>query len=201
MKWRDFSRHFQDWQLIELQDIRNVFGNGGSVQLSRWVEKGLLIRLRRGQYILASKKDSINREVLANEIKTSYISLEYALNYYNFIPEVPRRITSVTIQRGEMVSTPVGDYLYRHIQPRLFSGYRLVGGRLADRPVKIAEPTKALFDFVYFNRVGDRGDFEKMRLNQEEVRALFQADEFESWIRKVANPALRNRLEGFLSFM
>lgn len=198
MKWKDFAPRFNDDHLIKLQDIRNLFGEVSSVQLSRWVDEGLLIRLRRGQYILGSQKDLISKEVLANEMKPSYISLEYALNYHNLTPEIPRKITSVTTERGETIATPVGDYIYRHIQPNLFTGYRLVKGRFTGQETRVAEPTKALFDYAYFTKIGGWKEIEELRLNPDSLREDFEEVKFLSWVEKVANPALKARLKGFL---
>ncbi|MBM4402118.1 MAG: hypothetical protein FJ044_02640 [Candidatus Cloacimonetes bacterium] len=96
MQFRDLESHFKNHQLITTQAIRNAFGNVRRTQLSRWEGKGWLTRVRQGQYLLSSSLNKVDKELLANEIKNSYISLEYALNRYNFIPQIPQKITSVT---------------------------------------------------------------------------------------------------------
>jgi predicted transcriptional regulator of viral defense system len=202
MDFKDFAEHFHHQQLITAQAIKNVFGDYSSVQLSRWKNKGWITQLRKGQFLLTSQLDSVDRELLANEMKNSYISLEYALNYYNLIPEVPQKITLVTTARCETVSTPVGSFAYRQIQPTLFDGYELKESMLPERSVKIASPTKALFDFIYFsNRFKSRADFLDIRLNQGEVRNLFDSQSFLRWVERVRQLARINRLRNFLNFV
>lgn len=201
MKFRELRQHFENHQLITTQDIRNAFGEISRVQFSRWESTGRLIRIRRGQYLLGSKAEEIDKELLANEIKNSYISLEYALNYHNLIPEVPQRITSVTTERSENVKTPLGTFIYHRVKPELFCGYYLNDSKIEGRKVKIASPTKAVFDWVYLGSGKGMDDFEEARLNQSELSELFQRSRFESWRRVVSNPAIRNRLGTFLSFL
>lgn len=201
MQFRKFENHFKNHQLITSQDIKNTFGYYNRRQLSEWVDKDWLISLRRGQYLLASQKDEIDQELLANEVKNSYISLEYALNRFNLIPEVTRKITSITTERGEEVKTPVGDFLYRRIQPQLFTGYELIDARVPGRKIKMALPTKALFDLIYLNPLSTAKDFEALRLSQDEFFNLFDQEKFIFWLESVKSPPLKTRLMNFIHFL
>lgn len=201
IQFRDFEQHFKNHQLITTQDISNVFENLRRGQLSRWESKGWLTRVRQGQYLLSSKLDSVDKELLANEIKNSYISLEYALNRYNLIPEVPQKITSVTTERSETVDTPLGSFLYRKIKSPLFRGYTLKDSQVKDRKIKIALPTKALFDWVYLSIRGGKESFEEARLNLDELVEVFEVSSFQSWLEAVSSPAIEKRLKAFLSFL
>lgn len=201
MRFQKLEQHFKNHQLITIQDIRNVFGAVSRVQLSRWEDKKWLIRIRQGQYILDSKIDQLNLELLANEIKNSYISLEYALSYYNFIPEITQSITCITTERSEDIETPVSLFIYRHIKPVLFNGYQLVDSKHTDRKIKIAFPTKALFDYIYLKASADFVSFDQLRLNFSEVKSLFDKKMYMKWEKQVSNPALKNRLANFLKFL
>lgn len=201
MQFRELEKHFKGHQLITIQDIRNVFGTVSRVQLSRWEDKKWLIRIRQGQYILGSTIGQLDLELLANEIKNSYISLEYALSYYNFIPEITQSITCVTTERSEDIETPVGLFIYHHVKPALFSGYQLIGSKRTDRKIKMAFPTKALFDYIYLKGSADFVSFDQLRLNFNEVRGLFDKEMYIKWKEQVLNPALKNRLANFLKFM
>lgn len=201
MRFRELEKHFKSHQLITTQDIRNVFGTVSRVQLSRWEDKKWLIRIRQGQYILGSKIDQLDLELLANEIKNSYISLEYALSYYNFIPEITQSITCITTERSEDIETPAGLFIYHHIKPTLFSGYRLISSKHTDRKIKIAFSTKALFDYIYLKASVDFVSFDQLRLNFSEVKSLFDKKMYMKWKKQVLNPALKNRLANFLKFL
>lgn len=197
MKFRELQNTFKNYQLITTQNMKNAFADYNEVQLSRWVDKGWLARVRQGQYVLASTMESVDKKLLANEIKNSYISLEYALNYYRLVPEVPHKITSVTTERGETVETPLGNFIYRRIQPSLFTGYILTPSKRSNRKVKIASATKALFDFIYLNTPDE---FEELRLNQEVLKSCFDQKKFLFWLGKVSRAALKNCLENFLDY-
>lgn len=201
MQFRDFEQRFKDHQLIKSQDIKIAFGNFNRVQLSRWEKQGLLTRVRPGHYLLSSQINELDTELLANEVRNSYISLEYALNYYNLIPEVPRAITSVTTERGEILETPLGNFIYRKIKPALFTGYQFKDSQLKNRKVKIAFPTKALFDFIYLKKTNCQETFEDLRLNFDELRSLFQPDHFYQWLSLISNAAIKKHLEHFLEFL
>ena len=187
--------------MVTTYDIRNAFGQLDRVQLSRWEKRGLLVRVRRGQYILAAKQDQVDVELLVNEIKNCYISLEYALNYYNLIPEVPRKITAVTTARSETVETPFGDFVYKKIKPVLFTGYVLKDSKVEGRQIKIASLTKSVFDVVYFGSFGAVPDFEKLRLNFEELQAGFAERDYLKWLNQVSAVRLKRKLELFLEFL
>ncbi|MBW1967626.1 MAG: hypothetical protein JRI48_09680 [Deltaproteobacteria bacterium] len=63
------------------------------------LRKGDIIRVKKGLYIFGEghRKAPYSREVLANLMYgPSYVSLEYALQYYGLIPERVEALTSVT---------------------------------------------------------------------------------------------------------
>ncbi len=120
-------------------------------QLSRWVRTGRLMQIRRGLYVLADpfRKASPHPFLIANRIqKSSYISLQSALSYYNMIPEYVPVVTSVTTGRPERLNTPLGSFIFKHVATEWFSAYRNID--LGDRQnAFIATPEKALLDLVY----------------------------------------------------
>lgn len=201
MQFRDFENHFKNHHLITTQSIRNAFGKVERTQLSRWEDRGWLTRIRQGQYLLSSNLSEADKELLANEIKNSYISLEYALNLYNLIPQIPQKITSVTTERSEEAETPLGGFVYQRVKPKLFCGYELRVSQIKGRKIKIATPTKALFDWVYLGGGSNRLDFEEARFNLDELTEVFEVSMFKNWMEVVKNPATKNRLKNFLSFL
>ncbi len=127
------------------------------VQLSRWVRAGKLYRLRRGLYTLAPPYQRVRPHpfLVANHlVRPSYVSLQAALAYYNLIPEAVYMVTSVTTARPGERQTPLGVFLYRHVCPALFFGYRLEEVAPGQRAF-IALPEKALLDLVYLQPARD----------------------------------------------
>jgi len=123
--------------------------------LKRAVSAGEVLRVRRGLYVLAAhfQRSPINSFDLAQRIcGPSYISLESALAYCGWIPEGVQAITSVSCGRSRTFDTPIGVFTYTRVpQSPLFAGVRREtdtdgGGFL------IADPLKALADYVYTHR-------------------------------------------------
>src|SRR5688572_16621374 len=66
-------------------------------QVSEWVDRGYIVQLKRGFYTLQEEDREVrfSQYFLANNLYSpSYISLETALSYYNFIPEQVHAVTS-----------------------------------------------------------------------------------------------------------
>ncbi len=141
-----------------------------------------IVRVKKGLYIFGPKyrRSIISLEALANQIYgPSYVSLEYALSYYGFIPEFVAEVTSVTTKRQKEYQTPIGRFSYTPLPAKLFS----VGFTLAKynsfESVLIATPEKALADLFYLRKydVSSLGDlenllFENLRLGDVLVKNL-----------------------------
>ena len=115
-------------------------------------KKGLIIALRRGLYVLNKndRKVDVDRNYMANVLYgPSYVSLEYALNFYDLIPEKVMDITSVTTRKTAHFNNEFGDFIYQHIKAEAFRGFKRTGeGRDL---FFMAEPEKAVVDFLYLN--------------------------------------------------
>ncbi len=126
-------------------------------QLSRWVKAGRLHQLRRGLYAVAPPFQRVRPHpyLVANRlVPGSYVSLQSALGHFALIPESVPVTTSVTTGRPGQWDTPLGTYLFRHIQPDFLTGFRrmLLMGR---QEAFLATPEKALLDLVYLEPDGD----------------------------------------------
>jgi len=97
-------------------------------------------------------REPYSKETLANLIYgPSYISLEYALSFYGFIPERVEGITSVTNKRNKFFDTPIGIFSYRYINPSLYS-YGITLYEIDNRHfILIGTKEKALIDMLYFS--------------------------------------------------
>jgi len=125
-------------------------------KITQLLKKGTIVRIKKGLYIFgeAFRRRPYSKELLANLIYgPSYISLEYALQYYGMIPEQVEAVTSVTSGRSRKFSTPSGLFTYRQIPVYALSiGMDRV--ELDDSTAfLIATPEKALADKI----ISDRG--------------------------------------------
>ena len=144
-------------------------------QITRWVSRGWITKLRRGLYTLASPFGH-NRPhpfLVANElVRGSYVSLQSALAHHGLVPEHVPVTTSVTTGRPGRCETDVGVFEYRHLHRDLHGGYRrepLGGGQHAF----VATPAKALADLVHLVPGADaRGYLEGLRIDPRDIREL-----------------------------
>ena len=125
-------------------------------KITQLLKKGIIVRIKKGLYIFGEsfRRRPYSKELLANLIYgPSYISLEYALQYYGMIPEQVEAVTSVTSGRSRKFSTPSGMFTYRQIPVyALSTGMDRV--ELDDSTAfLIAIPEKALADKI----ISDRG--------------------------------------------
>lgn len=141
--------------------------------LSRWKKAGRIARLRKGLYELVYPAPRpLSDMVLANKIYTpSYVSLETALSHYSLIPEVSMAVVSVTTKATRRFKNDHGLFVYRSVQPKAFCGYRIENHGGVD--ALIAEPEKALTDFLYFKTLRARKpDPGSLRLDRKRVGRL-----------------------------
>ena len=78
----------------------------------------------------------------------SYLSLEYILQRLNILTEVTYPVTAVTLKNTRTIDNQLGVFVYRHIQPALYSGFE--PGEYFGVRFYWASPAKALFDYLYF---------------------------------------------------
>ena len=131
-------------------------------------EAELFYKLRNGLYCLQTHLPP--SYLLANKIyNPSYVSLDTALSHYDMIPETVYSITSVTTKATREFTTPWLVFDYQKIKKPAFTGYRPM--EIDGSTVFIAEPEKALVDFLYFvdlkqRLLNDRLDLRKISLHK-----------------------------------
>ena len=154
-------------------------------QLSGWRKRGLIVMLKSGVYCFADRQASISREHVASILYTpSYISLESAMSHYGFIPEAVFTLTSVTTRTTRKVENVFGVFSYRKIHSRLFFGYvpiEVPGGKYL-----LAEPEKALLDYLYLNlgSIETEEDIRGLRLNGEELKKTLDEKKLETYLQE-----------------
>jgi len=114
-------------------------------KIKRDTNSGILVRLNRGIY---ETNKNIDPCLLANVILSpSYLSFEWALSYYGFIPEKVMSITSASLglRKNKTFFNKFGRYEYSDIPLEVFSeGLTLIeNGEYINR---IATKEKALCD-------------------------------------------------------
>lgn len=150
--------------------------------ITRLLRKKQLIRIKKGLFVFGADyaRRPYSLEVLANQIYgPSYISREYALQYYGLIPEAVAEVTSMTSKRSKEFRTPIGRFSYSYLnisclplgvtQEEGIDGVRFL----------IATKEKAVADLLYIHKEAVRDALELRdlliegyRLELENVAAL-----------------------------
>ncbi len=164
--------------------------------LTRWVNKGYLIRLRQGYFAFSEYKGKSDYAFyFANRIyRPSYISLHSALAFYGMIPEAVVQITSVTSLKTALFTNDFGEYSYRNVKENLMFGYELKP--MADsRTMQFATAEKALLDLLYlypfYNNVQE---MEALRLDEDYLHNDLNKDLLQDYGSAFQNKAFDHRI-------
>ena len=154
-------------------DVRWIFGVSkvaASFLVHRYSKRNLVVQLKRGLYAL--NELTIPDPYLANKLcEPSYVSLEFALAYHHIIPESVYAVTSVTIKSTRSFMILGKAFIYRHIKPEAFTGYRVEKQRGVS--FHIAEPEKAFVDLMYLKVLRHKAlpdRFDKQKLDATKLK-------------------------------
>lgn len=152
------------------------------LKLNHLLKIKALIRVKKGIYIFGESfaRAPYSSEVLANMIYgPSYVSLEWACQYYRLIPEKVSTVTSVTTQRSRQFHTPLGLFTYNHSPFKIFSVGITLMQLSSTQQALIATQEKALTDLLTLRRGSFRSKkhfeatlFEDLRIEEEDVKRL-----------------------------
>ena len=128
--------------IADLEKITDLSKSSLKVSLSRLVKNKVLVRLKRGVYVL--KNSLLNVEKIANQLYyPSYLSFESALSYYGILSQIPYTKTFATNNTSKRLMLGKTEIEFRKLKNSLFFGYLFKNG------IYIAEPEKALLDQLY----------------------------------------------------
>ncbi len=142
--------------IFSLEDCRKWFPNSTRkaliLQLWRFVERGSIVRLKRGLFLYSDPTVRIDPRVIASRLDSrAIVSVEAALHDAGITPEIPFAVTCVTPGKTMRYHYPeLGTVIFRHIKPSLLFGWDVQ--TFTPYPVKIAHPEKALLDLFWFHR-------------------------------------------------
>lgn len=165
--------------------------------LTRWVKKGYLIRLRQGYFTFPEYSGKADFYLyVANQIyRPSYISLHTALSFYGLIPESVVQITSVTSLKTATFTNSMGEYSYKSMKEGLMFGYQLKP--ITDNlTIRFATPEKAILDLLYlypfYNSVQE---LEELRLDEDYLSKELNKDLLMSYNAKFQSASLTHRMK------
>ena len=183
MKYQDLTSLIKI-PIFSKNDIVLAGGKIFDYQLTRWVKKGYLLKIKNGIYIFKRDYEKIRGEEIAAALyQPSYLSLESALSAYGFIPEMVYAYVSVTGKINRIFDNKFGHFIYRHVKSELFWGYREV--KTDTGRYLIAEPEKALLDYLYLNlsKINSESDFENLRFNEDQICETLNREKFVKYLQ------------------
>jgi len=123
-----------------------------SWKAKRLEEKGDIIRLKRGLYVVSPEISGIriNEFLLANHIYgPSYVSMQTALRYYGLIPENVYKTSSITLRLAKTYYNRFGTFDYIHSSAAYYP-VSIINKTEGNVSFLIASPEKALCDLIIF---------------------------------------------------
>ncbi|MFZ4590954.1 MAG: type IV toxin-antitoxin system AbiEi family antitoxin domain-containing protein [Ignavibacteria bacterium] len=152
-------------------------------KITNLIKSGEVIKVKRDLFI-AGITSKANVNILANIIyNPSYISFEYALNYYGLIPERVDVITSATFNKNKnrAYETELGVFEYRYMSKSVYP-YGIVRVEENGEPFLIASKEKALCDTLSKIRSVESVKkisyllYEDLRIDKEQLQKLNEED-------------------------
>lgn len=128
---------------IHVYAVRDKFGvSMSSLKALLWraSKKGLINRIGKKWIALPHVQPY---EILPLLYPSSYVSMEWALNYHGVSMQKPFTVTAVSTRKTKMIKSNAWSIEVHHIKKELFFGF--------DNQY-IAYPEKALLDLVYIKR-------------------------------------------------
>lgn len=184
MKYQEFKRRINKPYFSRMDILFNGL-NVFDYQLSLWQKNGYIEILKRGLYVFVDEKKRILPEEISFFLyEPSYLSLEFALGYYGIIPEMVFTKTAVTTKTTRKFTNEFGSFSYRHIQPKLFFGY--VAKETDFGKYLLAEPEKALLDYLYLNlgKINGEKDVSELRINKEELLKILDQKKLKIYLNE-----------------
>lgn len=184
---------FERLPYFTIEGFRQIAGDNvvddahARIALYRWVKAGHLIALKKGVYMHHRFYEQHRQDAaFAPAVSTillpqSYLSLEYVLQQHGVLTEITYPVTAITIKNTRTIVNSLGTFVYRHMQPYLYSGFQIMGAYGV--PYAQASVAKALFDYLYLRALPAVLEpqhynlAEDLRLNLEEL-TLEERDEF-----------------------
>jgi predicted transcriptional regulator of viral defense system len=150
-----FGRIASSKQLIEIF-TKEYSTQAAFNRMNRMVETGWLKRIKRGLFLVNESISSRFQNdqslfLISNALNPdSYISLSYALNYYQMFDQYSKTIVAITTKESKKYNFDGYQFKFARVKEPLFFGFSnvLENGRM----IKIADAEKALIDFLYLDK-------------------------------------------------
>lgn len=197
MNFIEFKNKLFDLACFNIDQVYAWMPGFDRNNLSRWIKKGLLIRLRQGYFTFPEYRGKADFALyFANRIyRPSYVSLHTALAFYGIIPEAVVQITSISPLKTAFFTNAIAEYSYKTIKKELMFGYGLKP--LAEgRSLQMADAEKAILDLLYLYPVYNTAkELEALRFDEDYLHDDLKKDLLKEYTFLFKNKALEKRVQ------
>ncbi len=171
MTYFDLRNALLEYKVFSAGDAKKYFPGFDTKRLVEWQKKNYIRKLINKWYLFTEMAlDELLLFRISNCLyQPSYISLESALSFYHFIPEAVYSMQAITTRKTISYKTTAGTFNYRTLKPAFYFGYHIL--HKDKLPVLVAEPEKALLDYLYLTSgLNTLKDMKELRINYAELQ-------------------------------
>lgn len=197
MNYLQFREQWHGLGCFNIYQVRAWRADFDRTNISRWVKRGYLSRLRQDWYAfsdMVSLPDAA-RYVASTIYSPSYISLHAALAYFGIIPEAVTKITSITTKRTASYSNVFGEFSYQTVKPELFFGYTQMS-MPAGGSYLMALPEKAMVDLLYlYPQYGTKEALLDLRFDEDWMKEELNIERLLDFALRCDSKSLQKRVD------
>ncbi|MBO4307940.1 MAG: hypothetical protein J5848_06485 [Bacteroidales bacterium] len=197
MNYLQFREQWHSLGCFNIYQVRAWRADFDRTNLSRWVKRGYLARIRQDWYAfsdMVSQPDAA-RYVASTIYSPSYISLHAALAFFGIIPEAVTKITCITTMRTTSYSNVFGEFSYQTVKPKIFFGYTQMsmpsGGSYL-----MALPEKAMVDLLYlYPQYGTKETLLDLRFDDDWMQEELNIERLLDFASRCDSKSLQKRVD------
>ncbi len=172
----EITEKIKEMPYLSKTALANAFNKNPNTlrnSLAYWKKNGSLVQIKRGFFVFREYLDKRDnalyypRFIATKMIEPSYLSKEFALQEYGMFTDAVFGYSVITTKKTQTITNQFGIFNYQSIKPKLFGGF--VEKTYGNTAWSMATKSKALFDYLYFNknkfRRIDGDELDALRLN------------------------------------
>jgi hypothetical protein len=186
----EYQKELEALPFFNKSQARLLIGKSGrnlDAKLAQLKKIDYLVPLKKNLYVTDPFFQKAGRyrygEYLSGILRSpSYLSLEYVLAREKIVPQKDIEFTSITLKSSRSYENTIGTFVYRNLKPILFTGF--VEGNWGGKIIRRASRAKALFDWLYLQKLPHSGKIlpRRLSINWDRVKES-DIDEFKKYVK------------------
>lgn len=190
------DKHMLVFSPLEFMRTFEVTKSAANFFINYHLKTGLFTKLKNGLYALKTHLPS-ELEIANRLYSPSCVSLEYAMMFYNIIPDTVYSVTSVNTKSSREFTIDNVRYTYSKIKKNAFRGY--LRKPVNNNIVLIADPEKSFVDYLYFVDLGKKVIYDRIdvsKLSKDKLikyAELFKRKSLNKLVKKIYDQRRRHK--------